>query len=66
MFGDVYDTPVFLHMTLMSARPESNMLEEINVRSADVVKALDETEGCGGAAEQRCSVAGINPSHGGV
>lgn len=31
MFGYVYDTPVFLYMTLMSALPESNTFEQINI-----------------------------------
>lgn len=66
MLGYVYDTPVFLHVTLMSALPESNMLEEINIGSADVVKVLDETERYGGAVEQHCCVAAINPLHGSV
>lgn len=29
MLGYVYDTPVFLYMTLMSALPESNTFEQV-------------------------------------
>lgn len=31
MFGYVYDTPVFFHMTLQSVPPETYMCEMINI-----------------------------------